>query len=227
MQLADFRQMVDRMIADIPPAYLEGIAEIEVSPRAVAHPEREAVYTMGEWIPIDVGGGEHSPSRIVLYYGSFAALARDERGFDWRGEAWETLTHELRHHLEAKANARDLEEYDWAAEEGFARIDDDAFDPVFYLSGERLDTDAYQVDESVFLDRKVQELPVSTEFVWKGRRYKVQVPQTSLPLFLTVTGVEHPPSGHLTLVFRRKPGMLDLFRGRARPSERDARAEPA
>ena len=225
MQLADFRRMVERMTTDIPASYLEGITGIEVSPRTVPHPEREGVYTMGECIPIDLAG-EHSPSRIVLYFGSFAALARGERGFDWRGEAWETLTHELRHHLEWKANARDLEDYDWAAEEGYARVDDEKFDPLFYLAGERLEPDVYQVDDDVFFDRELPALPETAEFTWKDRRYRVDVPQESLPLYLTVTGVADPPPGHLTLVFRRKPGILDLFRRAARPTERDARAEP-
>ena len=58
---------------------------------------------------------------MVLYHGSFAALARVNGGLDWREEAWETLTHELRHHLEWRARAPDLEELDWAVEQNFAR----------------------------------------------------------------------------------------------------------
>ena len=204
MQLADFRRMIDRMTGDIPASYLEGITEIEVSPREVPHPEREGVYTMGECIPIDLAG-EHSPSHIVLYFGSFAALARDQRGFDWRGEAWETLTHELRHHLEWKANARDLDEYDWAAEEGFARVDEDAFDPCSISREKRLEPDTYQVDDNVFWTEGQ-----GSAHLCRIRLGGAAVPSRgaaeSLPLYLTVTGVADPPAGHLTLVFRRKPG---------------------
>ena len=60
-------------------------------------------------------------SRVVLYHGSFAALARIGPGFDWREETWETLSHELRHHLEWRANVAVLEAYDWAAEQNFCR----------------------------------------------------------------------------------------------------------
>src|SRR3989338_3750496 len=117
MKLPDLWKMVEGMVGEIPADYLEGIAGIEVSPRTVPHPGRSDVYTMGECIPIDVGG-DPAPSRVVIYYGSFCELARSHRDFDWRAEAWETITHELRHHLEWKARAQDLEEYDWAAEQG-------------------------------------------------------------------------------------------------------------
>src|SRR5262245_13300409 len=118
MNLRDFETMVTGMMAEIPAEYLDGIAGVEVSGRTVRDPKGRGIYTMGECIPMDVGGDS---SRVVLYHGSFAALARERDDFDWRGEAWETLTHELRHHLEWKAQAQDLEEYDWAAEQGFAR----------------------------------------------------------------------------------------------------------
>ena len=48
------------------------------------------------------GLGRH----IALYYGSFLQVAGP--GFDWEGEVWETLLHELRHHLESLAGRDDL-----------------------------------------------------------------------------------------------------------------------
>jgi hypothetical protein len=225
MQLADFQQMVDLMVGEIPAEYLEGIAGIDVSPRTVQHSGRDGVYTMGECIPIEVGG-DPAPSRVVLYYGSFRALARDRDDFDWRAEAWETVTHELRHHLEWKARAQDLEEYDWAAEQGFARSDQEFFDPLFFLSGERIAQDTYQVDDDVFIDRVVRELPDVAVFEWQGRRYQVRVPGEPLPLYLVLEGVPAAPPGTMILVFRRRGGILDLFRGTRRPTEREARVEP-
>jgi hypothetical protein len=101
MRLADFEAMVRRLSTEVPAHFFDGIAEVVVSPRAVPHPVRADIYTLGECVPLDVGeSGGDVQSRIVLYHGSFAALARLEPGYDWRGEAWETLTHELRHHLE-------------------------------------------------------------------------------------------------------------------------------
>ncbi len=222
MRLADFRRLIDRMLEEIPAEYLEGITEVAVSPRAVPHPERPGVYTLGECIPLDVGAGDAAPSRVVLYHGSFRALSRARAGFDWRGEAWETLTHELRHHLEWRAHEQGLEDYDRAAEEGFARADADAFDPLFYLGGEPIAAGTYQVDDDVFFDQVVRRAPAEAELSWHGRRYRVTVPAEPLPLYLVLAGLEAPPLGEAILVLRRKPSLLDLFRRRARVTERDA-----
>ena len=112
----------------------------------------------------------------MLYYGSFAALARQQEGFDWREEAWETLTHELRHHLEWRARAPALEAFDRAVEQNFARQDGEAFDPLFYLDGEPAGEAAYRVEDDVFLDRIVAEAPSAATVQWRGRSYRVDVP---------------------------------------------------
>ena len=102
--------MIDRMVEEIPAHYREGIATVDVSPRTVSHPERAGIYTMGECISLEVNAADDQPSsRVVLYHGSFAALAGERDDFDWQTEAWETLTHELRHHLESRARERGLE----------------------------------------------------------------------------------------------------------------------
>ena len=157
MRLSDFEAMVRRLADEVPADFLEGIAEIAVSPRSVPHPERAEIYTLGECIPLPSSdpASEGIQSRIVLYHGSFAALARLQPGFDWRVEAWETLTHELRHHLEWRARAPDLEAFDWAVEQNFARQDGEAFDPVFHLEGEPVAPGVFRVDDDVFLDRIV------------------------------------------------------------------------
>jgi hypothetical protein len=226
MQLDDFQRMVERMLGEVPRDFLEGIVGLEVSSRTVPHPEREGVYTMGECVPLETGG-DSAPSRIVLYHGSFRALSREQPDFDWRAEAWDTLTHELRHHLEWKARSQELEEYDWAAEQSFARSDEDAFDPLFFLAGERIAPDTYQIDDDVFIDRVVRELPATAEVAWQGRRYRVPVPRERLPLYLALRGVADGPPGDLVLVLRRAGHFLDLFRGTPRPVEREANVEPA
>jgi hypothetical protein len=207
VRLDDFQQMVRRLAGEVPPDFLDGIAEVAVSPRTVRHPDRPAVYTLGECIPLPTGQAgevEAVQSRLVLYYGSFAALARDEPDFDWRGEAWETLTHELRHHLEWRARRPDLEDFDWAVEQNFARQDGESFDPAFHLEGEPLGEGTYRVDDDVFLDRLVSRVPPAVELTWRGRQYTVSLPpDATLPAFLTIEGVTRPPSGDLVLVLRR------------------------
>jgi hypothetical protein len=222
VRLSDFETMVRRFADEVPSDFLEGVAEIAVSPRTVPHPEREEIFTLGECIPLpvsDVASSEGIQSRIVLYHGSFAALAGLRQGFDWRAEAWETLTHELRHHLEWRARAPALEAYDRAAEQNFARQDGEPFDPLFHLDGEPAGEAAFRVDDDVFLDRVVAEVPSVARVQWRGRVYRVDVPPgTTLPAFLALEGVAEPPEGELVLVLRRKPGLMDLLRPQA-PSQ--------
>jgi hypothetical protein len=230
MRLSDFEAMVVRMAGEVPRDFLDGVAEIVVSPRALPHPERPGIYTLGECIPLPTATGsgpEGIQSRIVLYHGSFAALATVTPGFDWRDEAFETLTHELRHHLEWRARAPDLEDFDWAVEENYARQDGEAFDPVFYLSGAPVGDDSWRVEDDVFLDRIVTALPDAVPVRWGGREYLVPVPpDASLPAFLILEGVADPPAGELVLVVRRKPGMLSLLKPATRYHAAVRVAEP-
>ena len=216
MRLSDFEAMVVRIAGEVPREFLEGVGEIIVSPRTVPHPERPGIYTLGECIPLPaaVGGGvDGIQSRVVLYHGSFVALARVTPGFDWREEAFETLTHELRHHLEWRARAPDLEELDWAVEENYARQDGEAFDPAFYLAGAPVGEDIWRVEDDVFLDHVVRSLPTTVPVRWAGREYLVTVPADgTLPAFLVLEGVDDAPSGELVLVLRQKPGVLSLLR---------------
>ena len=215
MRLSDFETMVRRLCQEIPADFFEGIAEVVVSPRALPHPERPETFTLGECVPlpVEVGSGvEGIQSQVVLYYGSFAALAGLQEGFDWRREAWETLTHELRHHLEWRAHAPDLEEFDWAVEHNFARQDHEAFDPTFFLSGELRADGYYWVEDDVFIDHIVGSVPPEVTFTWHGRNYRAAPPAgAELPCFLTMDGVADPPPGDLVVVLRRKPGVRDLF----------------
>jgi hypothetical protein len=215
MRLADFEDMVRRLCSEVPSDFFDGISEVVVSPRVVPHPARPDVFTLGECIPLplEVGSGvDGLQSQVVMYHGSFAALAGLEQGMDWRQEAWETLTHELRHHLEWRAHAPDLENFDWAVEHNFARHDGESFDPTFYLSGNPEGEGRYSVEDDIFIDRIVPSIPDSVDFSWQGREYRVQLPRDAeLPCFLAVEGVLDPPSGELILVLRRKPGVRDLF----------------
>jgi hypothetical protein len=216
MRLADFEAMVAGMAGDVPREFLDGVAEIAVSPRALPHPERPGIFTLGECIPLPAGqpgGAADVQSRIVLYHGSFLALARVTPGFEWREEAFETLTHELRHHLEWRAGTPELEQLDWATEQNYARHDGDRFDPVFYLSGAPVGDDAWRVEDDVFLDRVVKALPSAVRLRWAGRAYQLSVPAGArMPAFLVLEGLADPPPGEVVLVLRRKPGLLSLIR---------------
>lgn len=220
MRLDDFRALVARMERDIPPEFEGGVVGVEVSPKTVPHPVRADIYTLGECIPLEwSGSGADLQSRIVLYHGSFQALARLAEGdFDWRAEAWETLTHELRHHLEWRANVTALEAYDWAGEQNFARHEGKPFDPVFYRSGERVADGVWKVDDDVFLEG-------GAELVWHGRRYRAPVAGVRPPAFLALNGIAEPPPGDAVLVLPRRASLFDLWR-RPKVTEAIVRVEP-
>jgi hypothetical protein len=220
MEFTDFRALVERLQREVPAEFRGGVVEIAVSPKALPDPVRADVYTLGECIPLEwSGSGADLQSRVVLYHGSFQALAR-AGGFDWRAEAWETLTHELRHHLEWRANVAALEAYDWAAEENFKRQAGEAFDPVFYRSGERLAAGVYKVEDDVFIEGEGDDL------TWHGARYRVPIPRAAPPLFLVLDGLAEPPPGDAVLVIPRRATLLNFWR-RAQVAEAVVKVEPA
>ena len=209
MRLADFRALIARLQAEVPPAYLDGIVDVEVSPQAVPHPVRAEIYTLGECIPLEwSGSGADLQSRVVLYHGSFQALARQSGPgeFDWREEAWETLTHELRHHLEWRANQQALEDYDWAAEQNFARHEGEAFDPEFYRWGEQIAEGVWKVEDDVFMEGDPSQV------VWHGRRYRLPVQPASRDVrFLVLEGLDEPSPGDAILVVRSQGRWWEVF----------------
>ena len=220
MELADFRHLVQRLLKEFPASYLDGVVDVEVSPKTVPHPVRAEIYTLGECIPLEwSGSGSDLQSRVVLYHGSFAALAR-LGDFDWREEAWETLTHELRHHLEWQANLAGLEAYDWAAEQNFARIDGELFDPVFYRNGETVAAGVFKVEDDVFLEGDPGRVSGDRyDLVWHGRRYRAPVlaAERRVWRFITLEALDEPPPGDAVLVFPGRASALDVLRRPAAP----------
>jgi len=212
VDLRAFERLIRRLAADIPEDYLDGVAAIDVSPRTVPHPVSPDVFTLGECIPVH-GEGDTIASRIVLYHGSFRAVALLRPDLDWRNEAWETLTHEIRHHLEWRANADALEDYDWAADQNFARMEGRAFDPLFYRSGEKIADGVWKVEDDVFLERILKRPADEVSFTWHGQDYVVDLEREQRrPLFVVVEGMTGGPVGELVVVVRRKASVLDLFR---------------
>lgn len=230
MRYADFELLARRLWREVPREFLDGVSGLEVSRKTLPHPARADVYTMGECVPLPTEGGElvgSVQSQVILYYGSFAALARDEADFDWREQTWETLTHELRHHLEWRARAPDLERFDWAAEQNFARSDGEPFDPGFHLFGEPVAEGVFRLDDDYFLDRPVGSIPAEVGISWHGVTYRVAVPAgLTLPAFLVVEEIEDPPPGELVLVLRRGGRLADLFRRPAPPTRAVVAARP-
>jgi hypothetical protein len=233
VELADFRALIQRLTKDIPSEFQGGVVDIAVSSKTVPHPLRADVYTLGECIPLEwSGSGADLQSRVVLYHGSFQALARLGE-FDWRVEAWDTLTHELRHHLEWQADVASLEAYDWAAEQNFARHEGAAFDPVFYRNGEAVGPGVWKVDDDVFIEEMrgagtLQDIGGKWAAVtWHGAAYRVRVPAAERRawVFLTLQGLDEPPPGDVVLVISGRSSMVDLFRDAPKTASSEAAVE--
>lgn len=107
MNFKEFQRLIEEMVADIPPEFMEGLQGVHVIEEVKEEEGYDDVVRMGEYLdpgPADfLGAGEGLGRHVAIYYGSFATIAADDPDFDWEEEAWETLTHELRHHVESLA----------------------------------------------------------------------------------------------------------------------------
>ncbi len=221
MTFEEFERRAHEVFAEIPPEYREGVDGLSVERRAVLHPELPEVYTLGECLtetyPTEWGGAGEVRSIVALYYGSFLRLSRMEDEWDWEEEIWETITHEIRHHLESLALDDELEVRDYADDQNFARREGVEFDPFFYRSGHPLETGAWEVSGDVFLEREVEggssapRGPVRVE--WEGRPVSIALPA---PLgdvhFVTLEDV-YAEKGDVVVVLVRRRGAWESFRG--------------
>ncbi len=125
MTYEDFKRIADDLLAEIPDEFLQGLQGLHVLKEARLEEDYEGVYRLGEYLDPGpksfLGAGEGLGRHIALYYGSFKAIAEGDPDFDWEGEIWETLTHELRHHVESLAGDASLIEEDRRRAEGFKR----------------------------------------------------------------------------------------------------------
>jgi hypothetical protein len=184
VKFAEFERRAREAFEEIPESFKQGIDGLEVSRESVPHPTLPDVFTLGQCVTeehfSDYAGPETTRSVIVLYWGSFKGLAALDDEFDWEAEIWETLTHELRHHLESLAREDALEDVDVAADELFNRQEGLAFDPWYYQKGDREDSGAYLIEGNRYLEQTWRtrdfERAESVEFAWQGARYRIPRP---------------------------------------------------
>ncbi len=123
-----FRATVERMIDDIPEAFLQELQGVHALRDTKREDGYRDVYRMGEYLdpgPDDFLGGSDGLGRhVALYWGSFRRIAENDPDFDWEEEIWETLTHELQHHVESLAGDGRLIEQDLLDAETFERQGD-------------------------------------------------------------------------------------------------------
>lgn len=226
------------MFREIPARYREGVDGVTVRPERVPHPEIRDVFTLGEcrtdeW-PSAYGGPAQLHSSVVLYYGSFVALSELEPEFDWEAELWETLTHELRHHLESRASEDALERLDYAEDQNFARAAGEAFDPLFYRSGERVGEHTWRVGDDWFVEARIDAAAAAARrarVAWRGAEREVIWPSPTAWVTFVRLGRDTVGPGDVYAVLRMRRGFwrwwLDHWRGLSRPmvAEYDAAEE--
>ena len=218
MEFAEFERRATEVWEEIPDTYRSGVDGLVLDREARAHPTLPEIFTLGECLtesyPSDFSGPDTTRSVLVLYYGSFQRLSGLDPDFDWAYEIWETITHELRHHLESLATEDALEDVDYAMDENFKRFQGDAFDPFFYRSGEPVAPGVYEVERDVFMERVIPPdgAPGPVEVDWRGARWAIELPDELGDItFLQVTeGLEtaDEDAAQLCVVLVRKGGFL-------------------
>lgn len=238
MRFQDFERSAREAFEEIPEQYREGVDGLTVLREAAAHPTLPEVFTLGHCIteehPSDYSGPDTTRSLIALYWGSFRELAERDPDFDWEDELWETLTHELRHHLESLAGDDALEGVDYAADELFKRQEGLDFDPWYYERGEDLGGGVFVVEKTQYLEQSwdTRELAHAAvvEFDWGGTRYRIpRPPEPGDVTFVWILGPEFEDVA-LELVLVRKRSWWEGLKGfvgggRALVREVEARAE--
>ena len=216
MEFSEFERRASRVWEEIPAEYRSGVDGLVIERSSRPHPTLPDIYTLGECLtesyPSDWGGPDTTRSVLVLYYGSFQRLSELDPDFDWRYEIWETITHELRHHLEWLAAEDALEDVDYAVDENFKRLQDEPFDPDFYRYGEEIAPGVFQAERDVFIEIVLDagEVPdARLHFDWHGLRYSVHVPTRVGDLtFLQIIGGVDTGSTELCIVLVRRHGWL-------------------
>ena len=233
MDFERFEQIARQDWERIPPSYKAGVDGLLVERSSKRHPSRAEVFTLGECVtetyPSDWGGPDTTRSWLLLHYGSFRGLAARSPEFDWEHEIWETLTHELRHHLESLAADDALEAFDYAVDENFKRHDGEPFDAFFYRSGEPIGEALYQVEDERFHEIEYRQPAAWIEIEVDDVAWRVEWPAVEADVvFLELDELIEPPGLYtLVLVRRARPWevLTSLVRGRrARIAEERGRA---
>jgi predicted Zn-dependent protease with MMP-like domain len=175
MTFDDFSRLAQEAFQNIPAVYRDGVDGVTTVEAKETHPELPDVATLGECLThghiSDWQGPETTRSRVMLYYGSFRHMAEIDPKFDWEAELWETLTHELQHHLESLADEDALEALDYAMDGSFKRGRGEPFDPWYYRWGEALGVGVFRVEDEVYIERvlTVGEFDglEALDFAWK------------------------------------------------------------
>jgi hypothetical protein len=190
MDFDTFSARAREIAAAIPPEYMEGIDVVDVHKDAKDDLHVPGVQTLGmcETSHLsDPTGQVPFRSVVHLYYGSFVALARQDRSFDVEKELEETIRHEVQHHLEDRAGIPTLRDED-ALYEAHARFKAGLdVPPGWYRWGEEIEEGLWSVDLDLFLELRLrrpdwERLPgTRVRLSVMGEPFEVEVPADAKP----------------------------------------------
>jgi predicted Zn-dependent protease with MMP-like domain len=239
MNYRQFQEAAQAAFAEVPDEYREGIDGLVIERRAERHPTLPDIYTLGmcdtESYLSDFVSAETTRSRILLYYGSFKALARMDRDFDWEAEIHETVQHEIRHHLETLAGEDALEDVDYAMDESFKRGQGLDYDPWFYQRGMPMGRGVYVVEDQVFLEQEWAapdfERQAHLTVRWGGVDHRLPPPPELGDIhFVLLHGIQEPPPWIELVLVRRRNWLDDARRlfssSRPRVLHSEAQVQP-
>lgn len=158
MDLTTFEQRAFERWESIPRRFREGVSAFVVEPGTYRKEEFEEGWVYGYCEPDEaVMAIPDAPvtSRITLFYGSFVRISMSQPEFDWEEELWETVRHELQHHLEWRAGLDHLGDEDDLQDENERRATGLSFTPDFHRWGTQLGSDAWLADGDLFLEMEV------------------------------------------------------------------------
>lgn len=106
MDIDAFAEVLEEMVARVPPELLQGLAGgVNLAEEARRDPgDPPNAFILGEYFADSCLG-----NRIVFYHGSFTRLFAGQPRAVWEQEIWNTLRHEIRHHVEGMAGIEDLD----------------------------------------------------------------------------------------------------------------------
>jgi hypothetical protein len=107
LSLSEFCSLTEEITAQIPEKFKQGLGGINVISTESQDDQLENVYALGHYFR----GGGLEPY-INIYYGSFRKIFHGLSKEQLYDKIWETVTHEIRHHLEENAGISDLKNFD-------------------------------------------------------------------------------------------------------------------
>lgn len=169
MDLATFESVALMYWERVPDRFKVGVTALVIEPGAYRNDEFEDGWVYGYCEPdeaVMLLPDAPVQSLITLFYGSFVHISAMTEDFDWHEELWETLTHEIRHHLEWRAGVDHLGDDDDLQDDHERCMLGRPFRPDYHRTGTPLARDVFLGAGCVFLElplRKKAWLAVARE----------------------------------------------------------------